>query len=251
MNKNINLIVSLATYSKRIATVPICLESLFNQSLKPRKIILNIDDSVCIETLSPDILKYTKKGLEIVPVSSELRSHNKYFYTFSEYKDCNIITVDDDVIYPPDTFYNLMESYKRFPNAVSATRVLDMTFSSRSINPYQKWIFECDKILTPSKRLFATGVGGILYPAGILPEKTLNKKELMTYSLESDDMWLKFMELLGNIPVVWTGQKPQHPTQIEGTRETGLYRVQRYKNDSYIQTLVDHFNIDLYTEVNS
>lgn len=82
MNKNIDLIVSLATYSKRIATVPICLESLFNQSLKPRKIILNIDDSVCIETLSPDILKYTKKGLEIVPVSSELRSHNKYFYTF-------------------------------------------------------------------------------------------------------------------------------------------------------------------------
>ena len=45
MNKNIDLIVSLATYSKRIATVPICLESLFNQSLKPRKIILMIQSA--------------------------------------------------------------------------------------------------------------------------------------------------------------------------------------------------------------
>ena len=79
MQKNIDFVVSLATYSKRIATVPICLESLFTQSLKPKKIILNIDDSVCIDTLSPDILKYTQKGLEIVQVSSKLRSHKKYF----------------------------------------------------------------------------------------------------------------------------------------------------------------------------
>ena len=37
---NIGFIVSMASYSKRIETIHICLDSLFSQTRKPQKIIL-------------------------------------------------------------------------------------------------------------------------------------------------------------------------------------------------------------------
>ena len=248
---DVPFIVSLASYNRRIFTLPLCLESLFAQTLKPRKIILYLDDTVDATTLPDSITQYISRGLEIVQVSSELLSHNKYYYTFSRYKDYVIITVDDDVIYNCNTFSNLIETYKRYPYAISATRVLYMTFNSKILNKYEDWISEYDKLNTPSLRLFATGVGGILYPPNILPDLTFDKQQIIEYGLHSDDMWLKFMELLVNAPVVWTGQKPQHPPQIPGTRETGLYMTNRFKNDSYLETLEKRFNINMYEALNS
>ena len=106
---DVPFIVSLASYNRRIFTLPLCLESLFAQTLKPRKIILYLDDTVDATTLPDSITQYISRGLEIVQVSSELLSHNKYYYTFSRYKDYVIITVDDDVIYNCNTFSNLIE----------------------------------------------------------------------------------------------------------------------------------------------
>lgn len=48
---NVPFIVSLASYNKRTTTLPLCLESLFAQTLKPRKIILYLDDTVDASTL--------------------------------------------------------------------------------------------------------------------------------------------------------------------------------------------------------
>ncbi len=107
---NGNFIVSLASYSKRINTLHICLESIFSQTLTPKKIILYLDNSVQIDALPVEITAFIDKGLEIISVSDDILSHNKYYYTFKEYPDDIIITVDDDVIYGENTFFNLMQT---------------------------------------------------------------------------------------------------------------------------------------------
>jgi hypothetical protein len=249
---NLDFIVSLASYKKRIQTLHICLSSLFSQTLQPRKVLLYLDETVDLNTLPNSITAFISKGLEICQVSSELKSHNKYFYAFSKYKNDIIITVDDDVVYNHDLFYNLIKSYIRFPNAISASRVHYITFDEHhKIRPYQNWKFEYNQLLTPSMRLFATGVGGILYPPQIMPKGTLNASRIIDLSLDADDIWLKFMQIKMNIPVVWSSQERQHPKQIEGTKKVALYNINRFKNDEYISNLTDFFKFDLYKLLNS
>ena len=246
-----DFIVSLASYSKRIQTLHICLQSIFSQTLLPKKVFLYLDNSVSPSDVPEEVIAYIKKGLKIIFVSDDLASHNKYFYTFQKYPDEVIITVDDDVIYGKNTFYNLYHAHQQYPNTVCATRVTYMMFdANKKTMSYNDWKSEYDQIRYPSKRLLAVGVGGILYPRHIFTEETFNKKLISQLALTADDLWLKIMELRQNISVVWTGQLPQHPTPIPGTREVGLWHnINKYKNDEYIAKLVDYYDLDLYSLV--
>lgn len=246
-----NFIVSLASYSKRIKTLHICLESIFSQTLMPKKTILYFDSSICPNEIPEEVISYVKKGLEIIFVSDDIGSHNKYYYTFQNFPNDVVITVDDDVIYDKCTFSNLFQTHKKYPNAVCATRVTYMIFDDKNIiTSYNNWISEYDKLIYPSKRLLAVGVGGILYPPHIFIDETFDKNMITRLALTADDIWLKIMQLKRNIPVVWTGQLPQHPTQIPNTREVGLWHnINKYKNDEYIQNLVKHYNLNLFSLV--
>lgn len=243
-----DFIVSLASYSKRIGTLHICLESIFSQILMPKKVILYLDNSVQPSNVPPAINTFIDKGLEIVFVSNDIASHNKYYYTFQKYPNDIVITVDDDVIYDKYTFYNLMQTHLKYPDSICATRVTYLKFDNNMIASYNDWISEYDKLLSPSKRLLAVGVGGILYPPHVFPNEVFNKAKIIELALTADDIWLKFMELKNNIPVVWSGQLPQHPKQIPNTRDVGLWRtVNKYKNDEYIQNLMNAYDMDLFS----
>jgi hypothetical protein len=246
-----NFIVSLASYSKRISTLNVCLESIFSQTLMPQKVLLYLDDSIAFNKIPKEIIAYIPKGLEIIRVSNDITSHNKYYYTLQNFPDDAIITVDDDVIYDKYTFYNLWCTHQKFPSAVCATKVTYMTFDNdKIIRSYNDWISEYDKIHIPSKQLVAVGVGGILYPPHTFSSETFDKKLIMKLAPTADDLWLKIMQLQNNIPVVWTGQLPQHPTQIPGTRDVGLWRtINKYKNDEYIQKLINYYGLNLFSLV--
>lgn len=246
-----NFIVSLASYSKRIDTLHICLESIFSQTLMPKKIILYLDSSVDPNGVPKEIIPYVEKGLEIVFVSDDIASHNKYYYTFQKYPHDVVITVDDDVIYDKYTFSNLLKTHQRYPNTICATRVTYMMFDDKNmIKSYNDWISEYDQLHYPSKRLLAVGVGGILYPPHIFTNELFDKEKIMRLALTADDIWLKIMQLRNNISVVWTGQRPQHPTQISNTREVGLWKnINKYKNDEYIQNLINYYNLNLFSLV--
>ena len=60
-----DFIVSLASYSKRIGTLHICLESIFSQILMPKKVILYLDNSVQPSNVPPAIKIFIDKGLEL------------------------------------------------------------------------------------------------------------------------------------------------------------------------------------------
>ena len=123
-----NFIVSLASHSKRINTLHICLESIFSQTLMPKKIILYLDNSVQPDMIPIEIFSFIDKGLEVFFVSDDIASHNKYYYTFKKYPNDIVITVDDDVIYDKCTFYNLMQTHLKYPNSNKLNKPLILVF---------------------------------------------------------------------------------------------------------------------------
>ena len=56
---------------------------------------------------------------------------------------------------------------------------------------------------------------------------TFDRKLIKKYCFYADDIWLKFMEIINHVPVVYTGMHPQHPKQIPGTKETGLFQYNK------------------------
>lgn len=239
-----NIIISIASYKKRLSTLPLCLETIISQTVRANKILLYLDNEY--KELSPQILSYQEKGIEIYFVPEDLKSHNKYFYAMQKYPDDIIITLDDDVLYPNNLVEKLMESYYKNPYAVSAGRVHKMRFGSYgNVLPYRFWIKEAKIYNTPQMDLFANGVGGILYPPHCMDEQLFNKEKIKQLCLYGDDIWLKAMQVLKGTPVVLIFQKQQHPISIDGTESNGLFVINKLqgRNDIYIKNVFNEYNL--------
>ena len=155
-----------------------------------------------------------------------------------KYINYAIVTIDDDVIYTNDTIYSLFKSYIKFPNLVSARRVNKMKlFPNGELKPYNKWEFECLSDLQPSFDLFATGVGGVLYPPNIF-NLNLNDIPKIFLNLFADDIYLKYLEIKKGIEVVWVKNNKPIGNSIENkiVTKTSLAVNNRKKyNDIYLK----------------
>lgn len=185
-------------------------ESLYRQTVTADEIILylSVDEFPEAEADLPEALRRLngQKGFRIEWVQGNLKSHKKYYYALQKYKDAVVITVDDDTIYADTMISELIESYKRFPNAVSARRVRIMIRQDEVLEPYSKWEIEKkldEYINIPRLDLCAIGAGGICYPA-LNHDYWFDEEMILKIAGEQDDLWLKYNELVDNIPVVYT-----------------------------------------------
>ena len=238
------VIVSLTSYKERIDSLPKVFDALLGQTKKPGKIVLTIfkDDK---KYLTSKVQKYIdSKKVELILADDNLRPHLKYFYVMKKYKNYPIVTVDDDIIYPSDMIESLFKSYEKNKTVVSARRVHKITRDSKNnILPYNKWVHECKNVLTPSNELFATGVGGVLYPPDILKISDENKKEIPEV-ITADDVYLKYLEEKLNVKVLWVKNKTLIGKEIKtgDVQKKALNKtnVIGKKNDEYIKKfLVD------------
>ena len=243
-SKNPKYIVSMASYSGRYSVLPITLKSLLCQKIKPDKIIVWLDKENEENQITEELEKLCKYGIEFRYTEDALKPHKKYLYVMKEFPKANIITVDDDVIYSEDLIESLMKAHNKYPNSICARRVHRISFDENgNINPYVLWDYEYRKAKKPSILLCATGGGGILYPSGILPEDTFDIQKIKELSLEADDMWLKVMELINHIPVVWVKSKYVTPLNIENSQLNALPidNVGNGRNDMFLLRLFKEY----------
>ena len=237
------VIVSLTTYSIRINTVAYTIASIMHQTVKPDRIILYLASDEFNENNIPSMLKKQRKlGLEI-KFCDDLKSHKKYYYSMKDNPNAIIVTVDDDIIYQNDLLEKLLESYKRFPDCVSAMRVHRMKFKDGKLCSYNEWK-QRDKsqILEPMMDLFPTGCGGVLYPPHILHQDVFNKKDIKGLCLNGDDIWLKIMAVKNNKKTVLAAW--QEPLEyIDGTQSIGLFNqnVNNNKNDEMLENVINKY----------
>lgn len=238
------IIVSFTSYPERFASIPLTVKSILYQSCKPDKIILYLAREECMEQLPEQLLKLQQYGLEIVMVNENLKAHKKYFYSMLQYPNDIIVTIDDDIMYPKNMIKKLYQSYHAYPNCISASRVHQMKLANNKLCRYNDWNICYKQEYMPSDWLFATGGGGTLYPPGILPELTFNSSYIRELCLNADDVWLKYMELMKGIKIVYvpTANDKLWLNGKFGRNGLASSNVEHNQNDKYIENVSHFFN---------
>ena len=188
-----NIVVSLTSFPTRIARLWLVIESILRQTKKPDRIILYLSKLQFQndKSIPSSLIRLKKRGLEIMMVDSDLRSHKKYFYTFSKYPDDYIITIDDDIIYRKNMIQDLISGSQN-SGSIVAQYCKKIKWEGDSLMPYQSWVNIVEETEPTSNIFFGSG-GGVMFPPGSLHPDTINQDLFMTLCPTADDIWLNAM----------------------------------------------------------
>ena len=159
-----------------------------------------------------------------------------------------IVTVDDDLLYPPELIENLVKMHFRFPGAVVASRVHEIRIDEHGVLlPYRKWGWEVDAVHdAPSFKYLATGCGGVLYPIESLAPAMLDIDLIQKLALQADDLWLKVAEVMAHTPVKMAEGYMWKRTYEEPSAELCALsnsNVMEDKNDQILVDILNHYGL--------
>ena len=243
------LIVSLTSFPTRISKVWLAVETLLRQKVKPDKIILWLFNGEFKgkESLPKNLLKLEERGLEIRFCSENLMPHLKYFYTMLEFPEANIITVDDDIYYPPDLIENLKYWHKIYPESIICAITRQILVLEGEIRPYKEWNY-LHINTKPSFRNLTMGVGGTLYPKGSLHCNVFDVDVLKRLVLKTDDLWLKVMSLKNNTRIVSIAGEYSRffiPIIFKNNLSLMDVNITGGNNDIVFKNLLEYFKINI------
>ena len=242
------IIVSLTSYGSRLETVHLSIKSVLSQTLRPQAIALYLAESENEARITPQLKSLEQFGLRIVYGVTEYRSHNKYYYAFADYPSSSIITIDDDLLYPPDYIESFVRAQRVVGECVFARRTHKITLdSSGKLKKYCEWEGEWSSDdYVPRHSLLATTGHGSMYIPEVIKKLESDPRDFMKYSPSADDIWLKFVEVNAGIKVVHVPNTCNTPYLIPGTQDTSLtaYNVGDGGNDKAISLLMEHFNLE-------
>lgn len=240
-------LVSLTTFPARIEKVCLTIESILQQKYPPDAIILWLyKGEFNGKSLLPQrLLNLEKRGLQIRFCEENLMPHKKYFYAMMEYPGTTVITVDDDIIYPPDMLSNLIETSNKYPDAICCSIARHINNGRTIMIPYDHWNDIMDTT-QPRYDLLAIGAGGTLFPPGSLNSELFNLIILKERALKADDLWLKIMSLLNKTKIVClAGAYARFPVPVMQKNNQRLMdaNVGLGQNDKVINELMQYYHI--------
>lgn len=187
--------VSLTSYGKRISSVWQAIETIGAGSVKPRRLILWLDDTAALADLPPSLRRLQARGLEIRRCN-DYGPHKKYFPYVNEIwpvqPDRTLVTADDDVLYPANWLKDLLSAHR--PDQVTTFRA-----RIRHDGPYRTWPM-CTTT-TASDTVFATGTSGVAYPPAVLRALRNRGDEFIRVCPRADDFWLHYATIASGVPV--------------------------------------------------
>lgn len=242
------IVVSMTTYPARITGVSKILDTIYNQTRKPDEVVLWLADSQFPdheEDLPEDLKQLISEQKLSVYFCDDIKPHKKYFYAFKKFEKDLIITIDDDLLYHPDSIDSLFLSYLEFPDAVSTLRAHLILFDdNKEFLPYRDWMMETNICRNkPCMQLLATGGAGAIYAPELFDKTFLDEKAIKSLCLNADDLWLKAMEIVSGVPVVLA--KDCRPLKyLPGSQENALYKsnINENKNDVQWEAIQKYIN---------
>jgi len=237
-------IVTLTSHGRRVKqTAPYAVYSLLNQTVQPDKIVLWLAN----ETKIPKKLqKLQKSGLEI-KFCEDIRSYTKLVPALHEFPNDVLITADDDVYYAPNWFELLKDAYLQDPTKIYCHRAHEICLDeNKNIIPYMEWRHSI-KTIEYSKRLFPTGVGGILYPPHSFNDKIFDKSRYQTLAPTADDIWFWAMARHNGKEYSLTRNNLNKYIGME-INEVELFSINSIKNDEQIKNVINEYP-DVYKSI--
>ena len=246
-----SVIVSMTTFPARIGYVHMAIKSLLNQTVKPGKIILWLAREQFRDVDIPEqLLALCGYGLEIRYCEEDILAHKKYYYAMREFPEKNIVTYDDDIIYPEDSLEKLLAMHARYPHAVICNRGREIAIEKDSVAPYRYWkVSGRVPAGTPTYRVMASTGAGTLYPPHCMPEETFDIEKIRALALTADDLWMKVMSILGGVPVVKSQTRGKALCLSKGKQDVTLahQNVDQSLNDRVMQDLLAQYPQTLRT----
>ncbi|MCM1120977.1 MAG: hypothetical protein NC416_00185 [Eubacterium sp.] len=241
------VIVSLTTIPSRIDKVWIPIECMMRQSHKPDEIILWLGEEFKNMELPQTLRELQAKGLNI-RWCKDVGVHTKYYYVLKEYKDAYVITIDDDMYYGTGLIKDLLRTAHKYPGCVCARWVWQLRYSLHNrmyeSTRFNSFVLRNDKVM-PSHELLALGVGGVLYPPGLLEKELFELDKARELARNADDIWLKAVEIINGVKVAKVEEKFAPDVIVSETQEVALshQNVGQNNNQKYLQIVFDHYNL--------
>ena len=234
------LTCTLTTFPDRIDSVQYTIKSLFNQSIKPDRIILWLAKQEFEDFEFPESIKeLQKRGLEI-RYCDNLFGHKRYYKLLEEQKDNELLIMfDDDIIFPYYMIERLYDKWKEYPNAIICDRGQLLTFDGDEVLNPGCWSSISDVgIDSPSYRILASPGGGCLVPPGCLYKDANNPEKIQKYAIKTGDIWLMFMAVQNNTKILRTYKYHRTFILSESYQTVQLGKEAIY-NGRYMQTFKD------------
>tara|TARA_R110002072_G_scaffold288013_4_gene454011 strand:+ start:797 stop:1765 length:969 start_codon:yes stop_codon:yes gene_type:complete len=241
------LVVSLTTYGHRLNDVYLVIESIAQQTLRPNRFILWLDEAECRERDLPAALqRHLQRGLE-VRFCQNLQSYKKLIPTLAICPGDTIVTIDDDILYPKDMLEQLAAESEAFPNTVIAHRARRIKIHDGRLAPYCEWEYVISED-HPSSLTVPIGIGGVLYPPAIFHSDICLDSRFMNLAPNADDIWFKVMSLLGGAKCKKTSDSRKFNSrfvEIPGSQLGALHHANLFgkKNDAQIASVFDAYQV--------
>jgi len=237
------LLVSLTSHPARFPTLHLTIKSLLDQTVKPDRVILWVDHGAM--SLVPRSVRELEGHIFSVRATDDLRSFTKIIPALIAFPNSFIVVADDDIYYPENWLKGLVGAYDPELPTIVYNRGHRLTYlPDGSLAPHRSWQREVsdEKSLLPSIDVMPTGVGGVLYPPGSLPARTIDIPLLRQLSETCDDSWLYFMWRQNG----WKAKRAPAPKSKlvtwPNTQEQSLMAFHfAGKKDEHLRALSDYF----------
>jgi hypothetical protein len=235
------LIVSLTSHPARFETLPLALQTVRKQTVRADQIILTLTEGD--ETQLPDdVLRLQADGLVIRTYRRNIRSYTKLVPVLRDYPEAFIVTCDDDVYYPEGWLQGLVDCAAQHPGRIISHRAHRVRHGDDGrLLSYEAWEKNVSGAVEGAD-IFATGVGGVLYPPGSLDPMVFVEDRFMRLCPTGDDLWFYWMARRRGTLVRHVGPKTRI-IEWPGCEHSGLVLTNRgiphdSGNDRAIQALI-------------
>lgn len=228
-------VVNLTSYGHRIGTVFYTIESIAAGTVRPRRLILWLDDAAVLAAPPAELRRLRARGLELLRCP-DYGPHKKQFAYANTVRspDLPLVAADDDVLYPRDWLSGLLAGYTRYPGDVHAHRTHRVEFAGTGLAPYTRW--SAGTGTDASFRTFCTGVSGILYPPALIRALASEGDAFTRLAPWADDVWVHSVMVRHGFRGRQVSTRQAEYPAVPGTQRGTLYgrNVREGGNDAQI-----------------
>ncbi len=235
------IIVSLTSFPKRINNVWKVIECMRHQTMLPDKILLWLskEQFKSIQDVPVSLLSKQSEMFEIRLVEGDLRSHKKYYYAFNEFSNDYVVTIDDDIYYPPYMIEQLINGRKEHPDSVIGRYCLIIKYDEKNgMMPYNEW--DVDYEIGQKDAFFGSGGGTLFVPSELYKDVT-NYHLAVSLAPLADDVWLNAMARLANRSVWIVSKELLLPILTKNDERLTQINVYDNRNDEQIHSVIDYY----------
>ena len=242
------VVVTLTSYAARFPTLHFTLRCLLRQTMRADRIILWVSEED-LSRLPEKVLELREQGLEI-RTAKDMKAYTKILPALDALPGAYLCSADDDVFYPPVWLEELIRGVE--PKMIVCHRAHEIILTeSGHIRPYLEWDFDFREERS-GPQIFATGVGGVLYPPGILAHEAGDRSAAFELSPFSDEIWFYWMARRNGAEykrvgpwraiITWPGSQKQALSQAN---------IDGGQNDIQIARMVERYGLPFEPTVHS